>query len=110
MLKQNILNIFTKTRGDINEIIINQDLQNEFRLTIIETLKFCKILLLDCFASKNIEINIPLKAFPVLPNISQHITKVLSNINIPEKRKDEEMSSSSTEESSSSSETKKVCI
>ena len=109
MLKQNILNIFTKTRGDINEIIINQDLQNEFRLTIIETLKFCKILLLDCFASKNIEINIPLKVFPFPPYISQHITKVLSNINIQEKRKAEEMSCS-TEESSSSSEPKKVCI
>jgi len=107
-LKQNIQNIITKTRSDINEIFINQDLQIEFRLTIIETLKFCKILLLNFLVSKNIEINIPLKVFPFPPYISKYITKVLSNTNIPEKRKAEEMSSSTEE--SSSSEPKKVCI
>ena len=101
--------IINNEEYDINEIFINQDLQNEFRLTIIETVKFCKTLLLYFLVSKNIEINIPLKVFPFPPYISQHITKVLSNINIQEKRKAEEMSSSSTEESSSS-ETKKICI
>ena len=111
LLLQKLCNIIEKANCDINEIFINQDLQNEFRLTIIETVKFCKILLLHFLVSKNIEINIPLKSFPFPPYITQNITKDLSNINIQEKRKAEEMSSSSTEESSSySSEPKKICI
>ena len=110
LLLQKLCNIIAKANCDINEIFINQDLQNEFRLIIIEILKFCNTLLLHFLVSKNIEINIPLKSFPFPPYITQGITKQLSNTNIPEKRKAEEMSSSSIEEESSSSEPKKVCI